>query len=162
MYKSEGLLEFCRRAHQSFGKLIEHCRGLSDQEFNKEIDGFGYPTVKLQLHHVLGAQKYWIGVLHGRMDVDEDPDDMFAISDVVEYSISVQRTMEEYLESASTEELTAARPMITWGNIERNLIPAHVVIRTLTHLYQHQGQVMAMCRLMSKPVEPGMDYPILS
>lgn len=161
MFNAESLLEFCRRAHQSFDKLIEHCRCLEDDEFNRKIDGFGYPTVKLQLHHAIGAQKYWIGVLQGRMDIDDDPDDQFTINDMIEYHKSVLNTTERYLGSASTEELITSRPMITWGNIEKNLIPAHVVIRTLTHLYQHQGQVAAMCRLMNKPIEPGMDYPIL-
>lgn len=161
MYNAEGLLEFCRRAHRSFEKLIEHCRGLDDDEFNRQIEGFGYSTVKLQLHHAIGARIYWIGVLQGRMDVDDDPDNQFTIDDMTAYHKSALRITESYLSSASTEELTTARPMICWGNVEKTLVPAHVVIRTLTHLYHHQGQVMAMCRLMKKPVEPGMDYPIL-
>ncbi|MCP4569908.1 MAG: hypothetical protein GY841_20200 [FCB group bacterium] len=161
MYNAEGLLEFCRRAHQSFEKLIEHCQCLNDDEFNRKIEGFGYPTIKHQLHHAIGAQKYWIGVLQGRMDVDNDPDDLFSIDDMIAYHQSVLRTTEKYLNSASTDELTTARPMITWGNIKKILIPAHVVIRTLTHLYHHHGQVAAMCRLMNKPIAPGMDYPIL-
>ena len=161
MYNSEGLLEFCRRAHESFEKLLVHCQCLDDDEFNREIDGFGFPTIKLQLHHAISAQKYWIGVLQGRMDVDDDPDGQFTINDMIEYRKSVLRSTERYLSSASKEELTTARPMITWRNIEKNLIPAHVVIRTLTHLFHHHGQVVAMCRSMNKPVEVGMDYPIL-
>ena len=82
-------------------------------------------------------------------------DDMFAYRD------AVRRTTEQYLRAASTEELITARPMITWGDVEKVLIPAHVVIRTLTHLYHHQGQVAAMCRLLRNPIDPGMDYPIL-
>lgn len=161
MFNAEGLLEFCRRAHHSFEKLIEHCQCLNDDEFNRKFEGFGYPTIKLQLHHAIGARKYWIGVLQGRMDVDDDPDDLFSIDDMIAYHKSVLQTTEKYLHSASPEELNTARPMTTWGNIEKSLIPAHVVIRTLTHLYHHQGQVAAMCRLMNKPVAPGMDYPIL-
>jgi len=159
MYNAEGLLDFCRRAHQSFDKLLEHCRSLSDAEFNRKMEGFGYPTIKLQLHHAIGAQKYWIGVLQGRMDVDDDPNAQFSMDDMIAYRDSVVQITEQYLNAASPEELNSARPMITWGNVERVLIPAHVVIRTLTHLYQHQGQVAAMCRLLGKPIEPGMDYP---
>ena len=161
MYSSEGLLEFFRRTHFSFEKLIEHCKSLSVDEFNREIEGFGYPTVKLQLHHAIGAQKYWIGVLEGRMDVDDDPDDSFTIDDMEEYCKSVFHLAEDYLSTATTDELTTARPMMTWRNIEKVLVPAHVLIRTLTHMYHHHGQVTAMCRIMNKSVEPGMDYPIL-
>jgi uncharacterized damage-inducible protein DinB len=49
--------------------------------------------------------------------------------------------------------------MLTWGDRTRELTPAHVFMRTLTHIYQHQGQIVAMCRLLGKPVG-GLDYPI--
>jgi uncharacterized damage-inducible protein DinB len=32
-------------------------------------------------------------------------------------------------------------------------------MRTMTHIYHHQGQVTAMCRLLGRPVN-GLDYPI--
>lgn len=161
MYSAESLLEFCRRAHQSFEKLLVHCRRLTGEEFNREFDGFGYPTVKLQLHHALGAQKYWVGVLQGRMDVDDDPGDRFTIDDMMKYRGSVLELAEQYLSTARPEELATARPMTPWGNVEKNLIPAHVVMRTITHLYHHFGQAAAMCRALRKPIEPGMDYPIV-
>ena len=119
-------------------------------------------TEEVGLHHALAGQKYWIGVLQGRMDVDDDSDAHFTMDDMMVYRDSVLRATEQYLCGASTEELSTARPMITWGNIEKVLIPAHVVIRTLTHLFQHQGQVAAMCRLLGKPIGPGMDYPHLA
>jgi len=161
MFTAPGLLEFCRRSHQSFDKLLEHCHSLSSKELNREFGGFGYPSVKLQLHHAIAGQKYWIGVLQGRMDVDDDPDAHFTMDDMIAYRDSVRRVTELYLSEAQAEELITARPMITWGNVEKVLIPAHVVIRTLTHLYHHQGQVAVICRLLGRPVEAGMDYPIL-
>jgi uncharacterized damage-inducible protein DinB len=33
-----------------------------------------------------------------------------------------------------------------------------VLLRTITHLYHHIGQVSAMCRLLGKPI-PGSDFP---
>ncbi len=162
MYNAEGLLEFSKRAHQSFEKLMQHCRSLSNDELNRELKEYGITTVKYQLHHAIGAQKYWIGVLEGRMDVDDDPREQFSLDDMEEYRQEVLGIIEKYLNSASVEELNTARPMMTWGNKEKTLIPAQVIIRTLTHMFQHQGQVIAMCRLMGEPVAPGMDYPILS
>jgi hypothetical protein len=49
--------------------------------------------------------------------------------------------------------------MTTWGNKERVLTPALVILRIVTHLYQHQGPVVAMCRLLGKPC-PGLDFPL--
>ena len=121
--------------------------------------GIGYPSIRLQLHHEIAAEKYWLGVLQGRMDVDEDDPDYPTIESLEAYRQQVFSATEKYLQSASVDELNTPRRMITWGNKERILIPAQIVIRTQTHYYHHQGQIVAMCRLLGKPIN-GIDYPI--
>lgn len=160
MYASEALLDFHRRAHRSLIKLINHCRQFSDSEINREIDGFGYPSIRLQIHHVIGAEKYWLGVIEGRMDIDDDDTDFPSIESLERYRRNIVEIAEKYLANVSDSELNMARPMVTWGGKERLLVPAHVVIRTQTHIYHHQGQVAAMCRLLGKPIPAGMDFPM--
>jgi uncharacterized damage-inducible protein DinB len=158
MYNSESLIELHRRAHQSLQKLLTHCRELSADEFNRRMEAFGDPTVQLQLFHIISAEKYWTGVLQGRMDVDNEID--YPTIDVLEpYRQEVFAITDRYLQGASVEELNSARRMITWGNNEKILIPAHIIIRTQVHIYHHLGKTLAMCRLLGKP-GPGMDYPI--
>lgn len=159
IYTAETLVEFHERAHRSLKRLLEHCRQLRAEELNRELAGFGYPTVRLQLHHVIGAEKYWIGVLQGRIDVDENDPDYPTIESLEVYRQQVLSATAEYLRASSVEELNTARSMMTWGNRKRILTPAHVFIRTQTHIYHHQGQIVAMCRLLGKPAA-GMDYPI--
>ncbi|MFH1143723.1 MAG: DinB family protein [Candidatus Eisenbacteria bacterium] len=159
MHTSAALLEFHERAHRNLAALLAHCRGLSSEEADREVPGFGYPSVRLQLHHGIGAEKYWIGVLQGRIDADDDAPDYPTIESLQAYRQRVFAATEGYLRAASLEELNTARPMMTWGGKERVLIPAHVFVRTLTHLYHHQGQVVAMCRLLGRP-STGLDYPI--
>jgi len=160
MYNSESLREFHRRAHESLKNLLAHCRQLSAEELNRELAGFGYPTVRLQIHHVIGVEKYWIGVLEGRIDAEDDDLKFPTIESLEAYRQEAFEVTEGYLQGASEEELKTPRPMMTWGDKERVLIPVQVFMRTLTHLYHHQGQVVAMCRLLGKPVPPGGDYPI--
>jgi len=159
MFTTEALLDLHQRAHSSLEKLLAHCRLLSAGELDRELDGFGYPTVRLQLHHEIGAEKYWTGVLQGRIDVDENDPDFPTVASLEAYREEVFRTTREYLRTAPAKELNTARPMMTWGNKEKLLTPAHVLLRTQTHLYHHQGQILAMCRLMGKPAS-GLDYPI--
>ena len=117
--------------------------------------------MRLQLYHILGSQNYWIGVLQGRMDADEDDPKYPTIDSLEKYHEQIFKMTEEYLQGASMEEVSTPRKMMTWQNIARTLIPAHVIMRTVTHLYQHQGQIMAICRMLGKPVERGMDFPII-
>jgi uncharacterized damage-inducible protein DinB len=159
MHNSESLLDLHERAHLNLTALLAHCHGLSGEELNRELTGFGYPSVRLQLHHGIGAEKYWIGVLEGRIDAEDDDPDYPTVESLEVYRKEVFAATEAYLRASSAEELNTPRPMMTWGNRERVLIPAHVVLRTVTHLYHHQGQIVAMCRLLGKPCT-GVDYPI--
>jgi uncharacterized damage-inducible protein DinB len=159
MYTAETLLDLHERAHRSLQKLLEHCRQLSAEELDRKLPGFGYPSVRLQLHHEVGAEEYWIKVLQGRIEVEDNEADYPTVESLEAYRQQVFSATDEYLRAASAEELNTARRMLTWGNKERLLTPAHVFMRTLTHIYHHQGQIVAMCRLLGKPAS-GMDFPI--
>ena len=136
-----------------------HCQKLGAEDLIRKLQGFGYPTLLLQLHHVIAAEKYWVSVLEGRMLIDDDPSDDTTVDSLSEYRKQVFEATVNYLSGASPEELNTARTMPTWGNKERTIVPAHVLIRTQTHLFQHQGQILAMCRLLGKPAS-GMDFPL--
>jgi len=72
MYTSAAMSDLHERTHQSLGKLLEHCDGFSAEQLSREFDGFGAGSIRDQLHHVIGAEQYWIGVLHGSMLTDEN------------------------------------------------------------------------------------------
>jgi hypothetical protein len=65
-----------------------------------------------------------------------------------------------YLRAASDEELNTAIERTTWQGKVRPLVAARVLVRTQTHIYQHQGQVAALCRLLGKPIPAGLDFPL--
>lgn len=91
------------------------------------------------------------------MDEDEDlyPD----LSTLIRFREEVAHESERYLRESSPGELDEPREMTIWGDRKKRLAPAHVIIRTQVHIYHHQGQVLAMCRLIGKPAN-GFDYPI--
>jgi len=161
MYTSEALLDLHKRSHTNVKKMLEHCSQLNTEELNREIQGFGYTTIRLLLHHEIGAQEYWIGVLKGSIGFDDNDSAYPTIEALEAYRKQVFEETAEYLRSASTEELNTARLMKTWDNSEHMMIPAHVFFRTLTHLYYHQGQIYVMCKMMGKPA-PGTDFPVIS
>ncbi|MDD5720155.1 MAG: DinB family protein [Candidatus Krumholzibacteria bacterium] len=93
------------------------------------------------------------------LDADDDDHEFPTVSALAALRATVFAATDAYLRGATPAELNTARPMLTWGGRTKVLIPAHVVLRTQTHLYHHQGQVTAMCRLLGKPCQ-GLDYPI--
>jgi uncharacterized damage-inducible protein DinB len=160
MFDSAALLDIHNRAHWSLQKLLDHCAGFSADELARELAGFGYPAIRLQLHHVIGAEEYWVGVLRGLMLVDERPEDFASIDALRAYRERIAATTTAWLRATSDSELNTRRKMTTWGGHERELMPAHIILRTQTHIFQHQGQVAAMCRLLGRPIPPGLDFPL--
>jgi uncharacterized damage-inducible protein DinB len=160
MYTSDVLIDIHERAHRNRIGLMEHCRSLTEEELNRELPEYGDPTVRLQLHHELTAARYWIGVIHGRILADDDNAAFPTVASLEALRREVFEGTERYLRGASPEELSRPRTMKTWDGSERQLVPAHIVVRTVVHLYHHQGKILAMCRLMGKP-KTGFDYPLV-
>jgi DinB family len=73
--------------------------------------------------------------------------DLAAIEAFREQTASATRS---YLERATEAELNTPRRMISDPGQTRLLRPAHVIMRVVTHIFNHQGQVLAMCRSMGK------------
>ncbi|HPF14537.1 MAG: DinB family protein [Planctomycetes bacterium] len=159
MHSKASLLDIHERSHRSLAKLLEHCRSLSADDLQRRLEGFGEATVPLQLHHVIAAEQYWIGVLQGRMETDDTSAAYPTIDALEAFRQQIAAQTVAYLQAASDEELNTARPMVTYGGKQVELQPAHVVLRPLMHIYHHQGQVLAMCRLLGKPGS-GMDFPL--
>lgn len=161
MYTISALRDTHARVHQSFEGLLEHCGTLTAEELNREVgEGFAYPTVRLQLHHMLGAEDYWTGVLMGSADHEDNPEAYPTHAALADYRVKVWNKTQSYLQEADDARVNTAKKMMTWGNRERELVPALVLNRIFTHGFQHQGQIVAMCRAMGKP-KGGLDFPII-
>lgn len=160
MYTTEALADIHERTHRSLAKLMAHCALLSPADLDRELEGFGYPSVRLQLHHVIGAEEYWVGVLQGRVEADMDDAGYPTVAALDAYRARAGAATRSWIDATSDEALNTARPMLTWGGREQVLVPARVILRTQTHVFQHTGQIVPMCRLLGQPAE-GMDFPIL-
>ena len=154
------LLDLHERCHRSLVQYLKHCRNLSPEQLDRKLEGFGYETVRLQLQHVIGAERYWVTVVRDCMDATEDDADAVSIEVLASFRQRVFEATRTWLRKTSDEELTTPREMTTWGDQQKVLAPIHVILRTQTHLFHHMGQIAAMCRLLGHPIPSGMDFPI--
>jgi uncharacterized damage-inducible protein DinB len=161
MYNAETLLDIHTRAHQSLRRLMVFCGNLTDDELHRPLRGFGFPTVLGQLEHTIGAEVYWQTVVtRGYTEEIPLPDlrDTGAMEAFRQRTASATRS---YLDRASEAELNSPREMISDPGQTRLLRPADVIMRVVTHIFNHQGQVLAMCRTIGKPNDThDLDYPV--
>ena len=161
MYNPETLLDIHARAHESLRRMIVFCGNLTDDELRRPLAGFGFPTVLGQLEHTIGAEVYWQTVVtRGYTEESRLPNlrDVTAIEAFRQQTAFATRS---YLDRASEAELNSPREMISDPGQTRVLRPADVIMRVVTHIFNHQGQVRAMCRTIGKPNDKhNLDYPM--
>ena len=161
MYTAQMLLDVHSRAHESLRRLMLFCGALSDDELRRPLAGFGWPTIHQQIEHTIGAEVYWQTVVtRGYTEEAMLPElpDVAALEAFRQQTAAVTRS---YLERASEAELNSRREMISDPGQTRVLRPADVILRVVTHIFNHQGQVLAMCRTIGKPNDTqDVDYPL--
>src|SRR5262249_31367758 len=131
------------------------------EELHRPLAGFGFPTILKQLEHTIGAEVYWqTVVIRGYTEEATLPplEDAAAVETFRQLTALTTRA---YLERAGAAELNTPRQMISDPGQTRRLRPADVILRIVTHIFNHEGQVLAMCRTLGKPNEIyDLDYPL--
>ena len=161
MYNPETLLDIHARAHESLRRLIVFCGDLTGDELRRPLAGFGFPTVLMQLEHTIGAELYWQTVVMKGYTEEATLPDLRDIAAVEAFRLETASATRSYLDRASEAELNSPRVMISDPGQTRLLRPADVIMRVVTHIFNHQGQVLAMCRTIGKPNDThDLDYPV--
>ncbi|MCB1217540.1 DinB family protein [bacterium] len=159
------LIDFHNRTHEGLITYLEHCRALTTEQFLQPLEGFGIPSLQQQFNHVIGAEQYWSSVIRGEyrheeFDASEDERDQMTIEGLLGWRSEVAAATVAMLQQASTDWLATPALFMAWPGKERELQPRHVMMRIITHNFQHRGQIAAMCRLHGHPVPQGLDFPL--
>src|SRR5690606_23491631 len=93
-------------------------------------------------------------------DPSEDERDQLEIDGLLTWRNDVAAATLAMLQRADDAWLATPAQFMAWPGQQRVLTPAHVMMRILTHNFQHRGQIAAMCRLHGHPVPQGLDFPL--
>lgn len=161
MYNAATLLDIHARAHEAFRRLIVFCGTLGEDELRRPLNGFGFPTIMKQLEHTIGAEVYWQRVVTRGYTEEATLPPFPNLAAIEGFRAETAALTQSYLDGASETELNTRRSMISDPGQARVLRPADVIMRIVTHMFDHQGQVLAMCRTLGKPNERyDLDYPV--
>ena len=161
MYNAETLLDVHARANESLRRLIVFCGNLTGDELRQPLSGFGFPTVLGQLRHTIGAEVSWQTVVTRGYTEEATLPDLLDVAAIEAFRQQTAAATRSYLLRASEAELNSPREMITDPGQTRLLRPADVIMRVVTHIFNHQGQILAMCRTIGKPNDKvDLDYPM--
>lgn len=71
-YTADARLDIHDCAHWSFKDARDHCQQVETCQRGVLLSGFACPTLREQVHHVLGAERYWLEVLRVQLVLFND------------------------------------------------------------------------------------------
>jgi uncharacterized damage-inducible protein DinB len=153
MFTRDALLHYHGMAHAGLAKLFDHVQVLPQEKFRAALDGFGIPSVRAELIHLLDCELSWVWSVQGRGGQPYDwehSDTLQTPAELARHREWVAAETRSWLLSETDESLNTPCA-VTEGGRTHSGIPAEMVLHLMTHAYHHKGQVAAMCRLLGHP-----------
>jgi uncharacterized damage-inducible protein DinB len=151
MLSRDGLLAIYGWQQECFDILFAHCGQFTEQDLQREFDGFGQPSLWASLLHIVAVENYWLFNLSGQWALTDEPKER-TVAALDGQRKQVAAAMRAWLNSKSDEELNT---IVTYEGDPNELpvvqTPARGVQHIVTHGFHHKGQAVAQCRLLGRP-----------
>jgi uncharacterized damage-inducible protein DinB len=151
MFTLAGIRQFHAWTHASLFRLLDHLSTIPATEYAKEVPGFGYPTIRAQVIHILNCEGFWIHTLQAIPFVDEDAANWPAVSEARHLQSQVSKTTLDYLSRLNEQHLNTATELHFSDGDVAVRTPALILHHVLTHAFHHKGQIVSMCRILGYP-----------
>jgi uncharacterized damage-inducible protein DinB len=146
-----GIRQFHGWTHASFTLLLDHLSTIPATAYAKEVPGFGFPTIRAQVIHILNCEGFWIHTLQALPFDDQDTANWPTVSDARRLQSEVSMRTLNYLSSLSEQRLVAATELHFSDGDSAVRTPALILHHVLTHAFHHKGQIVSMCRILGYP-----------
>lgn len=150
-FTKSGLRELHAGMHDCLDAVLNHAAQLPVELLAQEVAGFGRPTLRDQLAHVLTTELAWVRCLRLLPIERVDPATLATIEDVRRQQKRVAAATVEYLDGIDEVQLSNLLETYTeeWVGPPRS--PAFTILHVITHAFHHKGQIVAMLRLLGYP-----------
>jgi len=151
MFTKSGITGLHSVTHESLHLLLGHAATVPDALLRQPLQGFGFPTVRRQLVHILTVEEGWIHDLQSKpFDgwFEEDCPTIDALRAAAERIRNETRTYIAGLSETQLNTTLSHRPE-GWSGELRS--PAFILLHVITHTFHHKGQVVAMLRTLGHP-----------
>lgn len=152
MFTKSGILELHATTHERLDLLLRHAATVPGELLRRSIPGFGHPTVREQLVHILMCEEGWVHDLQNKTfdgwgEGGEDPN----MAALLAHKNRIRAATQTYLGGLTEEQLntTLTTRSADWGGELRS--PAFILLHVITHAFHHKGQIVAMLRILGYP-----------
>ena len=151
MFTRDGVLRFHGWTHASIRLSLEHLSTIPEADYARALPGFGFPTLREQIIHVLNCEGFWIYTLQGFRYVDRNPAECPTVAEAVVFEREISQQTHAYLSELTDQQMNSDAKLCFPDGDAAVRTPALVVYHVLTHAFHHKGQIVAMCRVLGYP-----------
>jgi uncharacterized damage-inducible protein DinB len=158
MQTVESLLQLHRETHRCLELLLRHCAPFTAEELAREFEGFGFPSLRSQLTHIIECEDFWLAKLKqpggGPLPYawcEGEPAD--SIEQIEQLRQRIQSATAAHLEELGDSRLNDPLEL-RWPEAPDAVevrTPAFLLLHVMTHAFHHKGQAVAICRLLGRP-----------
>jgi uncharacterized damage-inducible protein DinB len=151
MFTKSGIIELHAIMHERLDLLLSHIATVPDDLHQKQISGFGSPSIWKQLVHILNCEEFWIHSLQNKAFADWREEDFPTVPELLAAKDRIRNATRIYVEDLTEEQLnsTLTKRPVDWGGELRS--PAFILLHVITHAFHHKGQIVAMLRIVGYP-----------
>ena len=151
MFTIDGIRKLHGWTHACIGVVLDHLSTIPPEDYARQVTGFGFATLREQVIHAFNCEGFWVHTLEGSRYVDGRPAEYPAVADARRLQQSVSERTHAYLSRLTDEQLNSNTELRFPDGDVAVRTPALVLHHMLTHAFHHEGQMVAMCRLLGYP-----------
>ena len=151
MFTLDGIRQFHRWTHLCLNCTFDHLATLPLSDYARDVPGFGYPSLRAQVVHVLGCEARWVHRLRDIPSGDWDPARWPTLADARMLQREVTAQTLDYLSSLTDRQINSNTTLHFPDGDTAARTPALILHHVFTHAFHHKGQIVAMCRLLGHP-----------
>lgn len=139
---------------QTRGVLLDFCSELEPSDFTRQIDGFGFQSVRDTLVHIADCYNAWLGsfiLLKTKKPLtSKEKLQQIGLGEIKALFERADLYVNDVFEGLSHQMTEPIEREITWRDTGETLsiTPGKLLMHVITHEFHHKGQIAAMTRLM--------------
>jgi uncharacterized damage-inducible protein DinB len=134
--------------------LLDFCREVKPDDFTRQLNGFGFQSMRDTLVHIANCYIAWLGsfvLLKTKKPLTPKEDvPQFGLDEIKARFEQADSFVNEVFEGLANNMDKPIQRAIPWrdGSEEISMTPGKLLMHTVTHEFHHKGQIVAMARHM--------------
>ncbi|WP_181350890.1 DinB family protein [Thalassobacillus sp. CUG 92003] len=142
-------------------QLFRFCEGIDEQDYTKEIAGFGWGSIRNLHGHVAECYQSWLGRF-GLKDASlpRDSSHIVHVKEMRALFTEVDALVDRFFAAYDGAYQTEISGTVSWQEAEESLSVLWLMTHTITHEFHHKGQIVSMARQLGyEPIDTDLLTP---